>query len=565
MKRALLIVSLATLTLFACAPATTLAPTPAAAAATFALPRDPSTMPDAPPTELPSPFLHVHDREILDASGQAVLLRGVNMDTYYYSFLWEPNAPWEYAVEEDIQYLASLGVTAIRLGLHWRYFETSLGFDLIDTYLGWCERAGIYVILDMHVVPPEDDILQGKIWDDPAAQQQFLDLWTAIAARYAERTRIAGYDLYNEPAPPNAAQWWELAGRAAAAIRAVDANHILFVENPLIEGSSFQLLTDANVVYSFHDYSPFAVSHAGAGWVGDSPVPDDYFYPGPALVGMEWANWSEDAAAVTSSTAEWVYWDSGVLTAPSGVEFATLKPAADGNVGEVWFDDLELEHNGAAQAVFNPGMEDASQSDDTRPAHWSFWSDSGFSGEWSSDQVHGGTHSLKIASDGDGFGIWQQAEWILVEPLFRVQAGDTFQVRGWIYAPEINGGSASLGLDYLNGVYENYDRARLLADMQPYRDWAAANNVPLHVGEFGCMSTAPGDSRYHLVADKISLMNEAGLHWALWTFREASPPGFGLYFGDNLDERLSDILRQGLGTAPLSRVFLPLVNAAGAF
>ncbi|MGQ9601999.1 MAG: cellulase family glycosylhydrolase, partial [Candidatus Bipolaricaulia bacterium] len=130
----------------------------------------------------PAGFLSVQGKDILDGNGQPIYLRGVNMDTYYYSYLWDAAAPWTYATQADIQYLASLGVTAIRLGLHWRYFNTPMGYALIDTYLDWCEQAGIYVILDMHVVPPEDDVLEGKMWDNPAAQQQFLDLWTAIAA-----------------------------------------------------------------------------------------------------------------------------------------------------------------------------------------------------------------------------------------------------------------------------------------------------------------------------------------------------------------------------------------------
>ncbi|MCL4271980.1 MAG: hypothetical protein KJZ72_20645, partial [Anaerolineales bacterium] len=260
-----------------------------------------------------------------------------------------------------------------------------------------------------------------------------------------------------------------------------------------------------------------------------------------------WANWSEDAAIFTSQTSEWVYWDSGVLTVPPNVEFATLKPGTSGNAGAVWFDDLEVEHNGVLQTIYNPGMEEASINDASRPANWFFWSDSGFSGEWSSEQAHSGTHSLKITSDGDGFGVWTQSEWIFTAPLFRVQSGDTLRARGWVYAPHNNGG-VSLGMDYLNGVYENYDRARLLANMQPYLDWAAANNVPLYVGEFGAMSTAPGDSRYNLAEDKIGVMSEAGLHWSMWTYRETAPPGFGLVHGDTPDERLAEILRQGLGT-----------------
>ncbi len=353
--------------------------------------------------------------------------------------------------------------------------------------------------------------------------------------------------MYNEPAPPEAAQWWDLAGRAVETIRGVDANHILFVENPLLDGEGFQLLPDANIVYSYHDYTPFAVSHAGADWVGDSPMPAVSTYPGRVLASVEWADWSEDAAEFTGQSGEWVYWDSGKLTAPEGVEFATLKPSAWGSAGQVWFDDLELLINGAPQTLFNPGFEEGSWEDETRPANWYFWSDSGFTGEWSNEQAHSGARSLSIRSDGDGFGIWSQANWMLTAPLFPLQAGDTFRVRGWLLAPENDGGGVSLGLDYLNGVYEAYDRDRLLADIQPYLEWGAANNVPLFVGEFGAMSAAPGDSRPNLVSDKISVMNAAGLHWALWTFRDPSTPGFGLFHGGKADERLAEILREGMG------------------
>lgn len=500
--------------------------------------------PGASPESAP-PFLRVQGGDILDSGGRAIFLRGVNMDTYYYAFPWDSSAPQTYASPEDIRLLQELGVNVIRLALHWRYFETSLGYDLIDSYLDWCEQAGIYVILDMHVVPPEEDIFQYGIWDDSAAQERLIALWKEIAARYADRAMLAGYDLFNEPAPPRADQWWDLAERIAAAIRTVDAHHILFVEAPLTEDGGLRLIADPNVVYSFHDYEPFIVTHAGAEWVGDSPVPSDNAYPGPVLTGLEWANWSHDAAIFSDRTSGWLYWDSGTLTAPTGAEFATLRLAAEGRVGTVWFDDLELEYNGAPQTLFNPGMEDTSADHPSHAANWTFWSDSGFTGAWSGEQAHSGRRSLQISGDGDGFAVWTQAHWIFTRPLFRVQAGDTFRVRGWLYAPQNNGGSVMLGLDYYNGVYEHYDRARLLADMQPFLDWGAANDVPLYVGEFGAMPNAPGDSRWQWIADKIGAMNAAGLHWTLWTYRDNDPlhPSFGLFHGAEMDLRLAEILR----------------------
>ncbi|MFZ5879228.1 MAG: cellulase family glycosylhydrolase, partial [Chloroflexota bacterium] len=550
MKKYLLLFSNLALVLLLCI-------TPAAVSPTLAAPTN-DPIPSTPG------YLHVQGTEVLDASGQPVLLRGFNFHTYYYNYLWDPDAPLTYATQEDIEFAKGLGANVIRLGFHWRYFDTALGFDLLDDYLDWCEQAGVYVILDMHVVPPEDDILEGAMWDDPAAQQQFLDLWESIATRYAGRTILAGYDLYNEPAPPDPDQWWDLAERAVVVIRAVDTNHIIFMEEALGAGFTARLLPDANVVYSFHEYEPFLVSHAGADWVGDSPVPSDYSYPGQVLTELNWADWAEDAASLDLPAPEWQPFDSGILTVPPGVEFATLKLSVSGQTGAVWFDDLELWHNGVKQSLYNSGMEEESVSRPGEPANWSFWSDSGVSGAWSNANAHSGARSMQLTGTASGFGVWTQSDWVLTAPLFHVQPGDTFQVHGWILAPQ-NNGSAQISLDYLNGVYENFDRDSLVAVMQPYLDWAATNNVPLFLGEFGAMNSAPGDSRYRLIDDTISVINEAGLHWVIWNYRDPSTaPGFGLYFDNDLDEQLADILRQGLGTST-TFVDVPLDYWANTF
>lgn len=44
----------------------------------------------------------------------------------------------------------------------------------------------------------------------------------------------------------------------------------------------------------------------------------------------------------------------------------------------------------------------------------------------------------------------------------------------------------------------------------------------------------------------IAILNENNAHWTLWDYCDPAAPGFGLYFGDVLDERLAEILRQGL-------------------
>ncbi len=496
---------------------------------------------------LPQGFLRVQGKAIVDARGNPVLLRGVNMHTDYYKYHGDPDAPRRYATQADINSLAAMGATVIRLAFHWRYFDTALGFELIDTYLNWCEQAGVYVILDMHVVPPDEDLLEGKIWNDPAGQQRLLDLWRAIAARYAQRHVVAGYDLFNEPLPPNSEQWWALADRIRAAIRSVDQNHILFVENPLNEGR-FRLLADPNVVYSYHDYTPFVVSHAGVDWIGDSPVPTTYFYPGRALVDLQWVGAAQEIQEFTGRSSTWVSWESGPATVPARANFAGPILYVWGNSGAVWFDDLSLLHNGRVWEVLNGGFERESLLRVGMPANWYFWGDEGVHGSWSNAVARSGQRSLQIRSTRAGvYGEWSQANWIMTQPLVPVQQGDTLRVRGWLRAPDNDGGGAGLGLNYWAGVYVDYNRDQLLTDIKPYLEWAEARGVPLFVGEFGAIATAPGDSRYHLVEDKIALMNATGLHWALWVYREDGP-GFGVYEGDRADERLLAILAQGLAS-----------------
>ncbi len=501
----------------------------------------------------PSGFLKVSGKNILTPAGKALTLRGVNMDTYYFMYGPSyPNAPWDYATVKDIQYLKSIGVNSIRLALHWKYFanNSTLGFNLIDTYLNWCEQNGIYVILDMHVVPYEGDVSENSIWNSSEAKQKFLDLWRSIAARYAKRTIVAGYDIYNEPGPANTSQWWELARNAVTTIRGVDNSHIIFLEAPTSNGGDLETVSDKNVVYSFHDYNPFLVTHASATWVSDTPVPSNFTYPGSVLMDMQWKDWSPDSKAIQAPIKTWQYKDSGPMKVPANVEFAELKLSMEGGKGAVWFDDISWSKNGTALPIYNGGMENASIHNANQPAVWNFWTGDNFTSSWDKTVKHAGARSLKIqANDGKGFAVWTQNDSAganFNKPFVSVKAGDIIQVKGWVYAPTSTA-TINLGVDYLKGVYATYNRTRLQQDMQKYIDWAKAKNVPLYVGEFGGMAAALKDSRALLVNDKIQIMNAAGISWSLWSYRDTSANSFGLYLSTNkLDARYESVLKAGL-------------------
>ena len=490
--------------------------------------------------------LSVCGSSIMDVDGREVMLRGVNMDCYYYLYDSDPEAPFDYAFEEDIEFLAGMGCNSVRLCLNWKMFETDAGFRLIDDYLRWCEPLGIYIILDMHIVPPGRRVSNKEIWSSANARDQLCELWQSIALRYADRAGIAGYDLFNEPSPPEVQQWWDLSRRIAGTIREVDADKILFIASPRRNGIGFRIMDDPSVVYSFHSYEPFVISHVTASWSGDSPVPDGYSYPGAVLTGMQWVGWSSDVTRLDAISSDWIHWESGSIAIPDGVEWVSLKAHASGDVGSVWFDELRLWQNGTEMEVINCDIERLSYRRAGQSSSWYFYGEGDFTGVIS-DDAFTGTRSLEVTGSS-GFGSWIQTRSFYTGPLFRVQPGDTLKVSGMIRAPE-NHGEIALGLDFLRGNFEDYDVHRLKDDIQHVFDWADNCDVPLHIGEFGAMPGSDPQSRYNLITDWLSVMNAEKIHWSFWTYRNPGEQAFGLWSHHSvLDERLADILSAGFRT-----------------
>ncbi len=187
--------------------------------------------------------------------------------------------------EDDVVYLRSLGTTAVRLPLNYRHFESDrrpfeylgAGFARLDRALGWCEKHGLYVILDMHAVPGwqnpdwhcDNSTRHTLFWQQVHFQDRFVALWEEFARRYQGRAVIAGYNVMNEPVS-NApfgrfsnryeSDWAalnRLYRRVTTAIRAIDPNHIIFLEGDLFsrEFDGFEPPFAPNLVYSSHNYT----------------------------------------------------------------------------------------------------------------------------------------------------------------------------------------------------------------------------------------------------------------------------------------------------------------------
>ena len=256
--------------------------------------------------------LRVHNRQIVDQEGQPVRLRGfnvggwLNMEDFINGYvgtehrlrgtmariLGVEKARFffdrlldHFFTEDDVIFIKSSGANVIRIALNYRQFEhdhspfkyLEAGFARLDKAIKWCGDHGLYVILDLHAVQGwqntdwhSDNANRATFfWTHPHFQDRFVALWEKFAERYQGNETVAGYNVMNEPATgwPNGRfsaepnSQWKLINaiyrRVVAAIRAIDPDHIIFLEGDYYS-SQFDGL-DApfaeNLVYSSHNYT----------------------------------------------------------------------------------------------------------------------------------------------------------------------------------------------------------------------------------------------------------------------------------------------------------------------
>lgn len=491
---------------------------------------------------VPDDWLTVRNGRIVrKESGQEIVLRGINLDMFFYYEPWAPEIVWNYIDEWAIDELANAGVNHVRLCFHWQTLahkgpEISLkteAISLFEDIIGWCAQRKIYVLLDMHVAPGDSEIdpIERGFWSDPQNIDDFIALWQLLAVQWRDEPFVVGYDLFNEPAPPLAEDWWELVEQAVSAIRGIDERHCIFVEPPMIvDDYSFRLINDDQIVYSFHFYEPFQVSHRNAGWVADTEMPGDAIYPGEVLSGLEWVGNVEPAAMLTGPS-DWTEITVTIESVPENMDYVGIGLYAWFGPLDVSFDRIRLTHNEEIFDVVNPDILEESLLRPENPRAWFHYGEGDYSYVWLRNSGFDDNFSLAVRGEGS-WALWHQIEWdTLTQPLVRVKTGDTVTATACVRAEILEGyAGISLNLYQANYTEYNYNVLRELV----YRDaitWLEENNVPGHVGEFGSMALSEDPSASALITDMTLIWNEFDLPWTLWSYRDdagADSRGFGL-------------------------------------
>lgn len=333
-------------------------------------------------------FLHRDGQNIVDGNGQNIVLRGLGLGGWMVQegYMIQTGAfagpqfkikqkitevIGEKATEEfykaykangitkrDIDSLAAWGFNSIRLPMHYNLYTPAIenekegqitwleeGFKMTDDLLNWCTANKMYLILDLHATPggqgkdaniSDYDDSKPSLWESTANQDKMVALWKKLAERYKDNPWIGGYDIINEPnwnftgtnqngcdetsnAPLRALQI-----RITKAIRAIDKQHIIFIEGNCW-GNNYNgmfPLWDENMALSFHKYwnandiasiqtmLNYRTQYNVPIWLGESGENSNVWFE-EALTLMEsnnigWAFWPmkkiENLAGVTSVT-----------------------------------------------------------------------------------------------------------------------------------------------------------------------------------------------------------------------------------------------------------------------
>lgn len=180
--------------------------------------------------------------------------------------------------KKDFENIKSLGVEVVRLPVWFEIWNEGAPdykvspecFEMIEKAASWCQELGMFLIIDFH------NDCNGSSKTNPKIEQILLKVWPQVAERCKNMGSFVIYEVMNEPhfasgnPKGDIAKWAKIQGNALKAIRAVDPERLVIVGggdwNSLDSMLALPDYKDENLIYNFHDYTPFLFTHQGAPW-----------------------------------------------------------------------------------------------------------------------------------------------------------------------------------------------------------------------------------------------------------------------------------------------------------
>lgn len=317
------------------------------------------------------PMLRASGRNVVDAAGNVVPQRGLNLGGWFVMEKWmtpldSGSLPDHYSVMRtlnnrfgvaaqqalmkgyqqnwittaDLDNIKAAGFNTVRVPVWWGQFYpldnvSNAGwrpdaFEMLDWLVNACAQRGLYVVIVMHGAvgsqSTSDTTGQANTnayWSNANHQGNTGFMWWQIANHYKGNPTVAGYDLLNEPtgAPSNAAvisAYDSLYGT----VRSADPDHIIYLEGTFANWNWDMLPSPSshnwtNVVYQMHEYQYGNMSDAGVRAGTDKQVNDFNNHAGwnvPGYIGEfndfgnGSATWQYTVNAYNNAGLSWTMW-----------------------------------------------------------------------------------------------------------------------------------------------------------------------------------------------------------------------------------------------------------------
>ena len=225
--------------------------------------------------------------------------RGLNLDqwvTWPGEDHWDdartilPYPEWrKFLKDEDLKSLKEAGFDFLRMPVDPSPFlsdqTTALRDDLYVSVLDsvrMITRAGLTVIVDMHLVPAGGGrkIGMAEVMNDPQTFDRYVDMVRRMGRTLAgEDPQKVAFELMNEPIVDCDAEgtslWPDRQRELFAAARSSATQLTLVLTGACYSAASAlekidpKTIPDDNVIWTFHSYDPFLLTHQGATWAGD--------------------------------------------------------------------------------------------------------------------------------------------------------------------------------------------------------------------------------------------------------------------------------------------------------
>lgn len=177
-----------------------------------------------------------------------------------------------YITENDIKYIASLGIDHVRLGFDQIVLESEPYvyreriIELLRSFVSWCQKYNMRPIFNLHKAIGNycDIIEETSLLDSQELQKRFIALWVMLENEFHDDNEIM-FELLNEVRDVPTEGWISLADKTVNAIRALNSERYIIIGgawwNHPNELNKLKVYDDDYIIYTFHNYDPSEFTH----------------------------------------------------------------------------------------------------------------------------------------------------------------------------------------------------------------------------------------------------------------------------------------------------------------